>query len=866
MSSEFLASGQNVLDSNLGGAWDITNGYAGRKQDLGIARRFGGASGAYSLRDIGAMNGSVVRVRRSPHDTTDAINDEQKFSANQVSSRALEDWVNGKLENVLPADIATAAAAYSLRKVKASYSGNAVRIRRSSDDIEVNVAFDSDDKVSASSPITDGGTELTPDPDADLGSTTATTLGDFLGQTSITTGVAQMASGDSSALSNATTTGFTLTQTGSLIGAMFPFSSNISAGTKVTMTFTLSEDVGNATSTFRLFGTSDLLNAGNPSTIAKNDAGTYTIEFEATSEARGIGFYDNISGSVVTISNASITIENSAFVHTWYDQAGSNNAVQDTADKQPQIASSGALLDGIKFNADVSGSSPDFLETGSKLGDTTDFFIATVIGEAQGQDAFGGIITSRSASDEGFAFGLNGSERAQAFIYATAGNTNDISDEVVGTPKRLLSLDKDSTTVNGNVNASPAFSFTSNTMGSITTDKSIIGYGGRTDSISDTLGLRANINELIFYETDQADNRFLIESEINNYYNIYNDEYEWDDASNTEWQNSVTDGSTTFVANGKDGFTITATGENITGFKYRFTSPSSASNNYYRVSFNVDDPDGLFEDAQLRLTATGSGATAQTITNGFNSLSLRTGSSFEFMTINSDGGGSEKTATLSDFRISRIARNGFVETWYDQSDSGNNATQGTAANQPSIVQNGGLCTSNGSPSVFFTGDTRDDQLDFTDLTLTDATIFTVVNIDSSADQQIILGGSTSTATGTMIPMMDNGSSTTQVYKNSTVGGAEQGSSQFKNGAQITLADRDDAFDNLAVDSQILFTMVDVDVAEAKVLDGISRCPADAFSFHLQGQMNELIIYNSNLSSDRGTIESEIANHYNITLS
>ena len=82
----------------------------------------------------------------------------------------------------------------------------------------------------------------------------------------------------------------------------------------------------------------------------------------------------------------------------------------------------------------------------------------------------------------------------------------------------------------------------------------------------------------------------------------------------------------------------------------------------------------------------------------------------------------------------------------------------------------------------------------------------------------------------------------------------------------TLADRDDAFDNLAVDSQILFTMVDVDVAEAKVLDGISRTPQDASGFHLQGKMNELIIYNSDLSSDRGTIESEIANHYNITLS
>ena len=28
------------------------------------------------------------------------------------------------------------------------------------------------------------------------------------------------------------------------------------------------------------------------------------------------------------------------------------------------------------------GTSPDFLETDSKLGDTTDFFIATVIGES----------------------------------------------------------------------------------------------------------------------------------------------------------------------------------------------------------------------------------------------------------------------------------------------------------------------------------------------------------------------------------------------------------------------------------------------------------------------------------------------------
>ena len=130
MSSELLGSAQNVLKGNLGGAWDITNGYQDAYTDLGIARRFGGAAAAYSLRDIGAMNGPVVRVRRNSDD------EEEDFSANQVSSGALEDWVNGKLENTLPADVATAAAAYSLRKVKENYTGPVVRIRRSSDNTE----------------------------------------------------------------------------------------------------------------------------------------------------------------------------------------------------------------------------------------------------------------------------------------------------------------------------------------------------------------------------------------------------------------------------------------------------------------------------------------------------------------------------------------------------------------------------------------------------------------------------------------------------------------------------------------------------------------------------------------------------------
>lgn len=46
--------------------------------------------------------------------------------------------------------------------------------------------------------------------------------------------------------------------------------------------------------------------------------------------------------------------------------------------------------------------------------------------------------------------------------------------------------------------------------------------------------------------------------------------------------------------------------------------------------------------------------------------------------------------------------NGFVTTWYDQSGNANNATQGTAANQPQIVSSGSVIEVNNKPTVQFT--------------------------------------------------------------------------------------------------------------------------------------------------------------------
>lgn len=71
-------------------------------------------------------------------------------------------------------------------------------------------------------------------------------------------------------------------------------------------------------------------------------------------------------------------------------------------------------------------------------------------------------------------------------------------------------------------------------------------------------------------------------------------------------------------------------------------------------------------------------------------------------------GGNLDTSALTSFCS---GTNGFVTTWYDQSENGRNATQTTAANQPQIVSSGGILLSNNKPSMKFDG--SNDKLLFT---------------------------------------------------------------------------------------------------------------------------------------------------------
>jgi hypothetical protein len=70
--------------------------------------------------------------------------------------------------------------------------------------------------------------------------------------------------------------------------------------------------------------------------------------------------------------------------------------------------------------------------------------------------------------------------------------------------------------------------------------------------------------------------------------------------------------------------------------------------------------------------------------------------------------------------------NGFVTTWYDQSGNANNATQTTAANQPQIVSSGSVITTNTKPAMTFSGLSNYFQFSSNFASFNNTSIFNVV--------------------------------------------------------------------------------------------------------------------------------------------
>jgi hypothetical protein len=459
-----------------------------------LLQSFGGAAAAYSLRNLASNIASVVRVRRA------SDNSERDFSAEDISSGAMTEWVNSQI--VPPLDIreldangertgalVEAAAAYSLRNLSSSYTGSVVEVRRSSDGEE--------DSFTAAD-VADG--TLEDWVNTDLGITFETAEPTTNGAT----------------VTNASSTGFTFSSSDTLVrGARLPFSQSIPAGATISVTIRTSNKVGGVTPSVRLASESSgqLAVSATPGNFTSSANGTQTFVGTTISNTTSLAFFDNVVGSF-DVSDVTINyIKYDGFVAKWYDQSGNaNHATQGTDASQPQIVDGGSLVSG---GLDFDGSN-DGLSVSGQVLTSSSFYAASVVQHATGTTT-GTVQTIhgqyQAATSGRFQLSANNSSEYAFFANATD-SISGLFTGAIGTSQTLISANGDGSNAeiwrDGTSKATDTYSgFTPATV-----DFTI---GNDSDGEREFNG---KIAEIIIYPSDQSDNRTAIEANIGEVYSI----------------------------------------------------------------------------------------------------------------------------------------------------------------------------------------------------------------------------------------------------------------------------------------------------------------------------------------------------------
>ena len=212
---------------------------------------------------------------------------------------------------------------------------------------------------------------------------------------------------------------------------------------------------------------------------------------------------------------------------------------------------------------------------------------------------------------------------------------------------------------------------------------------------------------------------------------------------------------------------------------------------------------------------------------------------------------------------------GFVETWYDQSGNGRDATQATAGSQPKIVDEGSLVTSSGLASIEFDG--TDDTLiadsvasvfSGTDKIWSHFSVTEFNNVDNSSIP-VTLGNSSTT-----VPIIYSGIFDTRKYR---------------------LFIRDDVNNAAILESEALSSNTPYlnhgttnGAAQAQFVNsnaaGTGSTNTGAMTFNrftlgafrristtdfMNGSISEFIVYNSDQSANRVALETNINSQYSI---
>ena len=453
-----------------------------------------GAAAAYSLRNLGSDSPSVVRVRR------ESDNNERDFTAQDISTSVLTNWVNQQITPPLDlreltatgrdGPIIEAAAAYSLRNLSDSYTGSVVEVRRSSDSAV---------RSFTAAEVTDG------------------TLVAWVSEAPI---AQNSTSNPYTTFTNDSNTGFTATLSSGIAFAGF---GNVegSSGDSVTVSFDLNIVSGSPRLALRA-SSSSISDVSNG--VSYTSSGSYSLTMTATGNFAFIGFSEGDIPSEFTVSNFEITSVSGATyvrdgtVSKWYDQSttsgvpNAKHAVQTSTASQPKIVDGGSLVtggltfDGVNdhFTCPSLYSANLSVFTKVTTDNTNSDNFMRLLHICDGSDSFQ--ITRGGGADIGNFLSKNTSFQA-----LTAGfNHGSISGNSL-----LTSITSGSATesyANGSLRSNG--SATIGDGGNTTTT-----IGARTDLLSSTFFNNA-IAEIIIYPSDQTDNRTALEANIGEVYGI----------------------------------------------------------------------------------------------------------------------------------------------------------------------------------------------------------------------------------------------------------------------------------------------------------------------------------------------------------